>query len=692
MIETRPARFNDAFLLAPRLRFDDAREIASAWGVGAREGLLRCLLGSDRAFTLVEGDSVLALWGVRRACCEDLELGVPWLLAGEELFTRRRWLMQRSREWVDRLLLDYDALTNLTAEDNHAHLRWLEWCGFRSLRRHEGHGLDRRAFVEFYRVNDFAAPSPDAVRRRLLRRAPPPAGIPPLPVLDGLVAAALACLGPNRRYVAAAQWRDLFAAMERLCRDGDPGRLRYRGVELLAELAPRVATQRARRSCVVVELFEGLADLAETANLEPHAARLGDLLEALRPPSGQRSAAAGGARARPGGPGPMVLLRHLIAGCRHRLTLGGLVGPAQGYRLHTAALGRERGAANQPLGRSMAHLSSFVIDRHLRTCLRGSAGGDGLAAYRSLCGEALAHGTAMARMAARFDGASRLAAAVRAALDTVSAPELPRIETVGGAMVAAGVVADRVAAMLLPGVRLGGVARGCADHQWLSRLVRVALVVAGTGQSAPRLALLLHNEATALLLVARIQGHLLSGREPEQAAILTLHDVEALWGPGEGDPEQRLGTVVGLVMPTLLYPALNELVIEPVLLALDLVVTNGIEPCLHEMAEVFGDDGTVSRARFRNFLRRLKARRTTLALDQRQEPDDPNAAYVEPSQRRRRASASGGGPRASGLRAAAPAAAGPAGGVAAAADRHRFPGTDPRRAASGGSRRARPCR
>jgi hypothetical protein len=35
MLELRRARFADAVTLAPRLRFADAREIATQWGLGA---------------------------------------------------------------------------------------------------------------------------------------------------------------------------------------------------------------------------------------------------------------------------------------------------------------------------------------------------------------------------------------------------------------------------------------------------------------------------------------------------------------------------------------------------------------------------------------------------------------------------------------------------------------------------------
>jgi len=181
MIETRPARFADARALAPRLRFEDAGEIAATWGLEPCEGLCLCLLQSDRAFALVEAAQVVALWGVGGARAGGLELGIPWLLAADGLFSRRREFLRRSRGWVDRLLLDYDLLTNLTLARNTAHLRWLAWCGFRVLRVHRRHGSAGLPYCEFYRINALRHEDDAGVRETLLGRVPAqPAQVDPL--------------------------------------------------------------------------------------------------------------------------------------------------------------------------------------------------------------------------------------------------------------------------------------------------------------------------------------------------------------------------------------------------------------------------------------------------------------------------------------------------------------------------------
>src|SRR5690606_38639180 len=104
MIEVVPATFRHALLLADRLRYEDAREIAAGWGVGARPGLFYCVLHSDRQFAVLEDGRPVALWGISSRTEDDLRIGVPWLLAAPRMFEGTRDTLLRSRRVMEHLL------------------------------------------------------------------------------------------------------------------------------------------------------------------------------------------------------------------------------------------------------------------------------------------------------------------------------------------------------------------------------------------------------------------------------------------------------------------------------------------------------------------------------------------------------------------------------------------------------------
>ncbi len=639
MIETRPAQFADALRLAPQLRFDDAREIASSWGVGAREGLLRCLLGSDRAFALVEAGNVLALWGVSGAAHEDLELGVPWLLAGDSLFRRRRWLVRSSRAWVDRLLLDYDALTNLTDERNQAHLRWLAWSGFQPLRRLDRYGLAGEAFQEFFRVNGRRPLAERAVRRQLLQRAPHPAVRAELPLLSRLVDVALDCLTEGARRHPPPDYPGLLQELDELLRGGRQPRLLRRGLQLLLEVAPVMADGAGPGvGASVAEWFERLMDVVETLCLEPGPLLAADVAGLLAPSaSAGRGASRSGRAGAAEPPDGRVVLRAMIERYRFGLTLRDRVSPVQGYRLHAAAIGRDGASAAKPLGQTLAALTVSASEHHLAAWLRGGAEGGSLARQQALQQIRLHHGQAVARMQDCVPVGGPLRAAVRRALDegfaaTGDGAALPEITSVCTAAAAVSVVAERVARALMPGARVGGVVAGCEDRQWLSRLLRLSLVTAAAGRSADCLEPLFANEFSGLLVAARVQSALLAaGGDADTATRLVLCDMERIWGPAAGLDPVVLRAAVALVLPGLLVPVLHELQLAPALAVWRMAGRGREAWMMSEMAEVFGSGAADARPGFRKFLRVLPAHGPTLGSDSPVVGEDPNAQYPIPA-------------------------------------------------------------
>jgi len=607
MIETRPARFADARALAPRLRFEDAGEIAATWGLEPCEGLCLCLLQSDRAFALVEAAQVLALWGVGGARAGGLELGIPWLLAADGLFSRRREFLRRSRGWVDRLLLDYDLLTNLTLARNTAHLRWLAWCGFRALRVHRRHGSAGLPYCEFYRINALRHEDDAGVRETLLGRVPAQqAQVDPLLLQAARFAA---------RGFAVDALHELLASVQ--ARRRADGRLR----PALAALFIEAAGSLCRRPDAGVEgvdrqWCENLLALQETALLADGgcAEKLVFALDVpsrcaarLPSPGGGRAGAetiAGGAATLRGLAGLAALTRGYVA-C---LTLGGRVSRVQGRWLRTAAIGLDEAAARRPLGIPQQHL--------IRTWARGRpfAGGSrpGFTARDRL---------PPGRLAERFRETVRddlVGRALARALDDWACGALvdppPGAESTD-AGAASALLADRVARRLLPSTRLGGVVGGFGDRQHVYWLIRTRLLAV----SAEAGDILLAGEIGALLVAARAEERLLTLRgarfDEQDDLAAVLESITEVFGAdpvrAAGDMRELLATLA----PAFSMASLHGVQLAAALLSWHLAKDGAVEDVLREVSGCLSYDEADSRGRLRRYLGGLARQVSSVSLE-----------------------------------------------------------------------------
>ncbi len=147
MIRARPARPEDAAALAPLLRAADRREIEAADGLDPALVLAEGIAGSDPCHAVVDGDRILALFGVTPSA-DDPEVGMVWLLGSDELVARGTLVARRSRAYLALWHQRYRVLWNMVDARNEVHLRWLRWCGFTVVGRVEHHGAEQRPFYE----------------------------------------------------------------------------------------------------------------------------------------------------------------------------------------------------------------------------------------------------------------------------------------------------------------------------------------------------------------------------------------------------------------------------------------------------------------------------------------------------------------------------------------------------------------
>lgn len=138
----RVATLADAYALAPRLRKADQDEAWAAGGQSPLEALTDCVGGSRYAFAIEHDGLVLAIFGGADGPAHLPGVGVPWLLASDDLLAHRRWFARNSLGIVEMVARHYATLWNLVDTRNVAHVRWLAWCGFELGAIHTGVGFD----------------------------------------------------------------------------------------------------------------------------------------------------------------------------------------------------------------------------------------------------------------------------------------------------------------------------------------------------------------------------------------------------------------------------------------------------------------------------------------------------------------------------------------------------------------------
>ena len=149
----RKTIYRDIDYLAPRLRYEDKREILDSTGLNPYQALTECFNCSDVSLTIVDTKNIpVGIFGVS----ED---GAIWLLATPEIKRIRFSFLRESRKVVNLLNKKYTLLWNYVDCRNDLHLRWLKWCGFSFLRKVK-YGVNQKPFYEFIKLCAFHHKSP----------------------------------------------------------------------------------------------------------------------------------------------------------------------------------------------------------------------------------------------------------------------------------------------------------------------------------------------------------------------------------------------------------------------------------------------------------------------------------------------------------------------------------------------------
>lgn len=146
----RPASFEDIEVLHHAIREQDRTEIWHSHGMTPEEGLRFSLERAVEAHSIINDEGkVIGMFGVGEY---SPKIGIPWLLASDELPRIAKEFIPQSRQWIERIHEDYDLLFNFVYAENKTSIRWLKWLGFSFIRRIDGFGVNPAPFIEFARM------------------------------------------------------------------------------------------------------------------------------------------------------------------------------------------------------------------------------------------------------------------------------------------------------------------------------------------------------------------------------------------------------------------------------------------------------------------------------------------------------------------------------------------------------------
>lgn len=142
----RLTNIKDIKYLAPRLRFEDKREILSASGLTPYAGLYLSFKNSTICFTIVNFKNIpVAIFGINK------KLSTIWLMATDGLKEIEKPFLKQNKQLINFLANKHKILWNYVDCRNELHIKWLKWCGFKFLRK-VNYGVLNQPFYEIIKI------------------------------------------------------------------------------------------------------------------------------------------------------------------------------------------------------------------------------------------------------------------------------------------------------------------------------------------------------------------------------------------------------------------------------------------------------------------------------------------------------------------------------------------------------------
>lgn len=135
--------------LLPDMRRADWFELFHSTGLPPDEALYQAYMKSIRRRAALDGDEVVALFGVARLTGHD-GIGVPWFVATDALRKHVRAIVEHTRREVQEMMEPFGMLVNMVSAEHTESVRFLRWCGFHVADRAEAFGPLGRDFYRFH--------------------------------------------------------------------------------------------------------------------------------------------------------------------------------------------------------------------------------------------------------------------------------------------------------------------------------------------------------------------------------------------------------------------------------------------------------------------------------------------------------------------------------------------------------------
>ena len=144
VVETIPSHI---FYIKDHLREIDIAECWDTANHTPEDALEAGYFKSELCFTILRYELPVAIFGLVKM---NNKLGVPWMLATNELKSIKKYFMEYSADYIDLMLSRCDFLVNYISMYNTDSIKWLEWCGFQ-LDTPELFGEEQKLFRRFYK-------------------------------------------------------------------------------------------------------------------------------------------------------------------------------------------------------------------------------------------------------------------------------------------------------------------------------------------------------------------------------------------------------------------------------------------------------------------------------------------------------------------------------------------------------------
>lgn len=143
----REATKQDLIDLAPRLRVEDQEEVVATSGWPPQIVLPHFVGPNTFVIGVPESDTPEMVMGYAKI---DEHAALIWMLSSPVIYKYPQRFAPASKAIIAKMHEHYPVLTNFIDARNTRHIKWLQWLGFKLIRRVDEFGPLSLPFYEFY--------------------------------------------------------------------------------------------------------------------------------------------------------------------------------------------------------------------------------------------------------------------------------------------------------------------------------------------------------------------------------------------------------------------------------------------------------------------------------------------------------------------------------------------------------------